>query len=1149
MQQKTNISFWALILVVVSSLQRISADRVKLLDTLNATVELDWRSNTNDAEVQDGWLEETYRSETDGLNHQAYSVCNVEAKDPDNWLLVPKLARGEAHRLFIEVKFSMRACSEMPAYARACKETLRLYGRPSSGRDVLGSDRWQDDPYWELIDTISATTTTNEKSKSYIHTSSYAFNTSHVYFAFRDSGACSSLLYVNVYYNVCPTQTQSFVYLPRTISGPDVHSVVSVPGQCVPNASPPAGIAVAPTSICRADGLWEVISSAGGNCDCNPGFVPIVEESVCSACPSGTYKPTRGSGDCTICPAHASSLLPAATECRCDTGFYRAANESSRAPCSQPPSKPSALRVDALNQTSVTITWEEPSSLGGRKEIWYTYKCGSCPQPTTATVASGMAFSHRQLTLGNLEPGSHHTIMVFSHNEISSTSGRAPAYDVIEFTTQKSADLTVGPLRIDAELESGITLAWQSVPHVQQYEIEMRYENISTSAHSRVPYFSFPTLSRRFAYAFRVRAWTHGPGAHAGISDWSEALFYRVGQGIISRNDAIQAGSLQVPSNYVSHSTAISSDDRWFNARSTAAGIWPWLAACSMGIMALVILLLVVSRRTHKNRKQMSDLDVLDTYKQDTMTPDSSHHKNQSPIFTSAATMSNTVMRKLNVPLIPVYGTQKSMRKQTSLRCYVDPSTYEDPKEALDEFANDIDPSLIQVFRQIGVGEFGEVCCGRLLVDGAYGAVAQVVAVKTLLPGSSEKAKADFLTEASIMGQFDHENVIHLIGVVTRAEPVMIVTEYMLNGALDKFLRDNDNGSLTMVQLTRMLKGIASGMRYLTDMGYIHRDLAARNILVDDCLTCKIADFGLSRGSRGVLEPEYTTNGGKIPIRWTAPEAITHYKYTTASDVWSFGIVMWEVCSFGERPYWDWTNHKVINEIHAGYRLPCPMDAPAELHQLMLVCWQMDRHKRPTFTQLVAKLGAFENRLNGIYDKDVDSAGSALYQSTSNLTGETYAPPSFSVPSPPSTLPPVLALEDFLKLNGLAYLQRQLIDSCGIRSLPELTRLGHGELVSRGIAPEDALSLIDAVRGWANTQGMASTLIQMPPPPRTNAPNLHRPPLRQPHGRLLSAGNSSGSATTASTFLSSTSGSTVSNQADLNTRYISTNSTDGGFPV
>uniref|UniRef100_A0A671N0V5 receptor protein-tyrosine kinase n=1 Tax=Sinocyclocheilus anshuiensis TaxID=1608454 RepID=A0A671N0V5_9TELE len=155
----------------------------------------------------------------------------------------------------------------------------------------------------------------------------------------------------------------------------------------------------------------------------------------------------------------------------------------------------------------------------------------------------------------------------------------------------------------------------------------------------------------------------------------------------------------------------------------------------------------------------------------------------------------------------------------------------------------------------------------------------------------------------------------------------------------------------SVIQLVGILRGIASGMKYLSDMSYIHRDLAARNILVNSNLVCKVSDFGMSR----VLEDE-PEGGGKIPIRWTAPEAITYRKFTSASDVWSYGIVMWEVMSYGERPYWDMSNQDVIKAIEEGYRLPPPMECPLALHQLMLECWMRERADRPKFSQIVNML-------------------------------------------------------------------------------------------------------------------------------------------------------------------------------------------------
>uniref|UniRef100_H2ZUW3 receptor protein-tyrosine kinase n=1 Tax=Latimeria chalumnae TaxID=7897 RepID=H2ZUW3_LATCH len=284
------------------------------------------------------------------------------------------------------------------------------------------------------------------------------------------------------------------------------------------------------------------------------------------------------------------------------------------------------------------------------------------------------------------------------------------------------------------------------------------------------------------------------------------------------------------------------------------------------------------------------------------------------------------------------------------IKTYIDPDTYEDPTLAVHEFAKEIDPPRIRIERVIGAGEFGEVCSGRLKTPGKR---EIPVAIKTLKGGYVDRQRRDFLREASIMGQFDHPNIVRLEGVVTKSfsypalakealcparlsvtlesfillkhpvitlskfpqlvfagRPVMIVVEYMENGSLDSFLRKHD-GHFTVIQLVGMLRGIGSGMMYLSDMGYVHRDLAARNILVNSNLVCKVSDFGLSRVLEDDPEAAYTTSGGKIPIRWTAPEAIAYRKFSSASDVWSYGIVMWEVMSYGERPYWEMSNQDV----------------------------------------------------------------------------------------------------------------------------------------------------------------------------------------------------------------------------------------------
>uniref|UniRef100_A0A3Q3EF92 receptor protein-tyrosine kinase n=1 Tax=Kryptolebias marmoratus TaxID=37003 RepID=A0A3Q3EF92_KRYMA len=308
----------------------------------------------------------------------------------------------------------------------------------------------------------------------------------------------------------------------------------------------------------------------------------------------------------------------------------------------------------------------------------------------------------------------------------------------------------------------------------------------------------------------------------------------------------------------------------------------------------------------------------------------------------SAMETSNSALLYVSCLSVPFSG----------IKTYVDPDTYEDPTQAVEEFAKEIDPSYICIDRVIGAGEFGEVCSGRLRIPGRKDIA---VAIKTLKGGYMEQQRREFLREASIIGQFNNSNIIRLEGVVTKSKPVMIVVEYMENGALDSFLRTRD-GQFMVLQLVGMLRGIVVGMTYLSDMGYVHRDLAARNILVDENLVCKVSDFGMSRVLEDDSDAAYTATGGKIPIRWTAPEAIAYGKFSSASDVWSYGIVMWEVMSYGERPYWEMSNQDVILSIEEGYRLPAPIGCPVILHQLMLHCWQKEWGQRPHFNDILSFL-------------------------------------------------------------------------------------------------------------------------------------------------------------------------------------------------
>ena len=228
------------------------------------------------------------------------------------------------------------------------------------------------------------------------------------------------------------------------------------------------------------------------------------------------------------------------------------------------------------------------------------------------------------------------------------------------------------------------------------------------------------------------------------------------------------------------------------------------------------------------------------------------------------------------------------------------------------------------------------------------------VAVKTLKPKTM--SALEFMQEAALMKKLRHQKLIQLYAVCTKEEPIYIVTELMKHGSLLEYLR-GDGRSLKLPQLIDMSAQVASGMAYLEEQNYIHRDLAARNILVGDHMICKVADFGLARVIDEEIYEAHT--GAKFPIKWTAPEAALYNRFSIKSDVWSFGIVIYETVTYGRFPYPGMTNAEVLEKIQTGYRMGCPPNCPQRLHGAMTDCWREDPASRPTFETLQWQLEEF----------------------------------------------------------------------------------------------------------------------------------------------------------------------------------------------
>ncbi|XP_038122807.1 ephrin type-B receptor 1 isoform X5 [Culex quinquefasciatus] len=926
-------------------LDGVASDQVVLLDTTKEAT-LEWTRYPYGPQAQTpGWVEESFTNFVKGINWRSYVVCDVAYNNVNNWLWSPFIDRGPANRLYIEIHFTIRDCSLFPGNALSCKETFSLlfYEFDAATREP---PPWQPESY-KLIGRIAAGEgrfNQNSDVDINVEVKSIAVTKKGVYFAFRDQGACISVLAVKVYYITCPAVTVNFAHFNETPTGREITIIEQTTGTCVENAESYES----PTYLCKGDGKWTILS---GGCRCKVGFEPDHEKQTCNVCPVGKFRSAEVDA-CTICPLNSKTNKIGSPFCPCLSGHYRHPRDGKHMPCYKPPGPPTNLTLLFIDQTSAILSWNAPQRAVDeqldtkyRSDIVFRIKCSACTSNVVFNPSSE-TFNDTKLTLTNLEPVTTYTVQIHSQHGVSYLLVQESAFDKagaagydntsfnnhyhhateppnvrsssdlddikteyaeITFTTESAILSTVFNVKVISITNKEVDLVWDKPMHadspIEYYEVrwfpksevDAMNKSVLSTKESKA---HIGDLQENTEYGFQVRCKTLN-----GWGTFSNIMYAQTHQSV----SPVYDDSFQMR----------------IVAGSTVAVVF---------ILVLVIVVTVLFLRS----KSHDDIDK--------------KTNNHLPLPLDYASNEGGSygyyrQRRNNFAVTtPLFGTSRS---------YVDPHTYEDPNQAIREFAREIDASYITIEAIIGGGEFGDVCRGRLKIPPNF--VQEIdVAIKTLKPGSSEKARCDFLTEASIMGQFDHPNVIYLQGVVTRSNPVMIITEYMENGSLDTFLRAND-GKFQTLQLIGMLRGIAAGMSYLSDMNYVHRDLAARNVLVNSSLVCKIADFGLSREIENASDA-YTTRGGKIPVRWTAPEAIAFRKFTSASDVWSYGVVLWEVMSYGERPYWNWSNQDVIKSIEKGYRLPAPMDCPEALYQLMLDCWQKQRTHRPTFSSITQTL-------------------------------------------------------------------------------------------------------------------------------------------------------------------------------------------------
>jgi insulin receptor len=270
---------------------------------------------------------------------------------------------------------------------------------------------------------------------------------------------------------------------------------------------------------------------------------------------------------------------------------------------------------------------------------------------------------------------------------------------------------------------------------------------------------------------------------------------------------------------------------------------------------------------------------------------------------------------------------------------------------------------IIQL-QELGQGSFGMVYEGIIKDHNKVGEEMRC-AIKTVNESATDKERVSFLTEASVMKLFDTAHVVRLLGVVSQGQPTFVVMELMASGDLKSYLRlhrpEYDNGTEpppqppTLRQILQMAIEIADGMAYLSAKKFVHRDLAARNCMVASDLTVKIGDFGMTRD---IYETDYYRKGtkGLLPVRWMSPESLKDGVFSSTSDVFSYGVVLWEMATLASQPYQGLSNDQVLRYVIEGGVMERPENCPDKLYELMRRCWQHRPTARPSFMDIITML-------------------------------------------------------------------------------------------------------------------------------------------------------------------------------------------------
>lgn len=827
------------------------------------------------------------------------------------------------------------------------------------------------------------------------------------YISLIDEGVCADLSRFKISHFVCPPKIQNLIRYKETISTNEIKQTVL---ECVENAQSDRLV----KAHCIASGVW---MGSQNFCQCLPGYEPDADLQLCQGCSQGYYKTETGNQMCKQCPLNSHALYSHATECSCAKNYARKNPHDPSLACYRQPDAPRSPKARVTTHSRATLLWSPPYvSQPGMDPTWYTVHC---EEPQNACQGmQGIRTNDTQVTVENLRDNTHFKWKICSENSVSRFVASDSNCASVVFETLKIIRVENPVMEtMNANGDSQLALIWSEplgmapssggYSHLYKVRIQTPHNDVIDTAVNG----SHACVNRRCSYALPK---TFPPGDYQ----------FQVGVG---NPTVFSQPPLHVP---------ISSNMQFKGEIRRLMITVGLLFAVLLMVLASCIAIFCCCRQK-----------IDQTYPR------------------IPKTMSGYYPEQFSTIAPPTLGDYPL--KLTGCGAgFVEPCTHPDPDILLAKHARELsDDQILSNFQQLK-GKFTEAVELGSFSDESLGSGKTEVGLQHFIANQSSssnsasldqfdlQARRELVIAAATCAQLIHPNVLSLKGFIKRGdESITIVTEHAELGPLLPLLQQNQVTNVS--QLIHMARGIACGMRYLQEEGYIHKVLKSANILVSQNLVCKISGFA-QRAKIQSLEKNANLMIPEDLIPWTAPEVLLYQQFTWASDSWSFGILLWEMLSQGSTPYYDQEipATQILAVLEIGHRLPPPMQCPQLAYELMNQCWAGEGNKRPQFSTIVEvlealmkkplDLAAHEQYNTAAFDNTswYPSSNYSLYSKALALSSPGAPTISASAFRPP--ISPFLAQINMHECESLFLM-------AGIQTIEEASRLSNQDLKTIGI--------------------------------------------------------------------------------------------------